>query len=203
MLPLCWFLLWRGNCTFIVLCLKIWGQGFLAYGTLKVFGQPLAAFAHPADLFCRVAYHQGMVRDVLCHDGAGADKGIAADGVATDDGAVGTQGGALPDKGGADLVHLADFGAGVVDIGENHGGAAEDAVFKGDAFIDADVVLDLAFGADGGVGADDDVLADVAGFADFGIGEDVGEVPDLRFFAYLYIIIYYSCFVGEKTNVRS
>ena len=146
----------------------------------SIFINPLSAVTCPADLSGRIADHERMIWNVFCYNGTRADEGVTADGVATDDGAVGTQGGALPDKGGADLVHLADFGAGVVDIGENHGGAAEDAVFQRDAFIDGDVVLDFAFVADGRVGADDDVLADIAVFADFGAGEDVGEMPNSR-----------------------
>ncbi len=81
---------------------------------------------------------------------------------------------------GTDLVHFADFRSGVVDVGEDHRGAAENAVFEGDTFVDTDIVLDFAFVADDCVGTDDDVLADVAVLADVGTGEDVGEVPDSR-----------------------
>jgi len=153
-------------------------------------------------LLGRVAHHQGVVGDVFRHNGAGADEGVAADCVATDDGAVGAERRAFLDEGGAHLIHLSDFGAGVVDVGEDHRGAAEDAVFKGDALIDGYVVLDFAFVADDGVGSDDDILPDVAVFADFRAGEDVGEVPDLRFFANFYTFVYDSRFVGEKSNSR-
>ena len=76
-----------------------------------------------------------------------------------DDGAVGPQGGAFLDEAWADLVHLGDFRPWVDDVGEDHGGAAEDAVFQGNAFIDADIVLDLAFVADGDIRADNAILA--------------------------------------------
>ncbi len=121
-----------------------------------------------------------MVGDIFRHDGAGADEGVTADGVATDDGAVGAERCTSFDKGGADLVHLADFRPWIIDVGKDHGRTAEDAVFQSDAFIDGDVVLDFAFIADGRVGADDDVLADIAVFADFGAGEDVGKMPNSR-----------------------
>ena len=124
-----------------------------------------------------------MIGDVLGHYGAGTDEGVLADGVAADDSAVGAEGCALFHEGGADLIHFPDFGAGVVDICEDHRGAAEDAVFEGDAFIDRDVVLNFALFADCGVGADDDILADVAVLADLRAGEDVGEVPDFGAFA--------------------
>jgi len=145
---------------------------------LQVRGQTLAAFAHPADPAGGIAGHEGVVGDVLRHHGAGADEGVAADGVAADDGAVGPQGGAALDEGGAYLVHLADLGPGVVDVREDHGGAAEDAVFEGDAFIDGDVVLDLAAGADDGIRADDDVLADVAVLADSRTTQNIRKMPD-------------------------
>ena len=45
-------------------------------------------------MFCRIAYHEGVVRDILCDHGHGADEGIFPDSVAADDGAVGPQGGA-------------------------------------------------------------------------------------------------------------
>jgi len=141
-----------------------------------------------------------VVGDVFGHDGAGADEGVAANGVAADDGAVGPQGGAALDEGGADLIHLSDFGAGVEDVGEDHGRAAEDAVFQGDTFVDGDVVLNFAFVADDGVWAYYDVLADVAVLADFGAGEDVGEVPDFGALADLDVVVDDGCFVGEKTR---
>ena len=124
-----------------------------------------------------------MVGDVPGDDGPGADKGVPADRDAADDGAVGPQGGAPPDDGGPDLVHLRDLRPGVVDVREDHGGAAEDPFLQGNPLVDGDVVLDLAAGADGDIRADDDVLADVAPLAHGGTGEDVGEVPDLRAFA--------------------
>jgi len=74
--------------------------------------------------------------------------------MATDDGTVSSQGGTFFYKGRAHLIHLANFCAGVEDVREDHRGAAEDAIFQGDAFIDGDVVLDFAFVADDCVGAD-------------------------------------------------
>lgn len=109
-----------------------------------------------------------MSWDVFRHDGTGADEGILANSVATDDCAVGAECCALFDEGGTHLVHLANFRPGVVDIGKDHRRAAEDTVFQSDAFIDGYVVLDFAFVADDGVGADDNVLAYVAVFPDFG-----------------------------------
>jgi len=121
-----------------------------------------------------------MVGYVFGHDRTRTDEGVTANGMATNDGAIGAEGCALFDKGGADLVHFAYFSPRVVYVGEYHRRAAEDAVFQGYAFIDADIVLNFAFVADDCVGADDDVLSDVAVLADFGTGEDVGEMPNSR-----------------------
>ena len=95
-------------------------------------------------------------------------------------------------EGGSHLVHLADFRPGVVDVGEDHGRAAEDAVFQGHSFVDGDVVLDFAVFADGDIRADHHVLADVAVFADSGIAEDVGEVPDFAFRSRWYTFVIYN-----------
>jgi hypothetical protein len=114
-----------------------------------------------------------VIGNILSYHRPGADEGILAYGMATDDGTVGPQGGAFLDEGGADLIHLGDLRPWVVDVREDHRRAAEDAVFQGDSFINAHVVLDLASVAYGGVGADDDILSDIAVFADFGTGEDM------------------------------
>ena len=141
-----------------------------------------------------------MVGDVFRDDRAGTDEGVAADGVAADDGAVSAKCCASFDKGGSHLVHFADFRPRVVDVCENHRWATEDTIFQSDAFVNADVVLDFALVANDCVRADDDVLADVAVLSDFGAGKDVGEVPYLSFFAYFNAFVYDSRFVGEKTS---
>jgi hypothetical protein len=51
------------------------------------------------------------------------------------DGAVGPHGGAFLHEGWANLIHLANFRPGIVDIGKNHGRPSEDAIFQGAFFI--------------------------------------------------------------------
>jgi len=145
--------------------------------------QFLAAGAHQADLFGGVADHQGMVGDIFGHDGAGADEGVLTDGIAADNGAIGTECRALLNKCWPYLIHFTDFRPWIIDVGKDHGGSAKNAVFQRYAFIDADIVLNFALVADFGVGTDNNVLADVAVVADFGAGKDVGEVPHLCAFA--------------------
>ena len=95
----------------------------------SIFINPLSAVTCPSDLSGRIADHERMIRNVFCYNGTRADEGVTADGVATDDGAVGAERSAALDERGADLIHFADFRSGVVDVGENHGRTAEDAVF--------------------------------------------------------------------------
>lgn len=147
---------------------------------MKVIVQLFPAFAHPPALAGRVAGHEGVVGNVFGDHSACADEGVTPDGVAADDCAVGAKGCSFFYQCWSHLIHFADFRSWVDDVGKNHRWAAEDTIFEDDTFINADVVLDFAFVAYFGIGADDDVLADVAVFTDLGTGEDVGEVPDFR-----------------------
>lgn len=156
---------------------------------MALFIQFFTAFTHPADMSRWIAHHKGVVGDILGNHRSGADERIFPDGMAADDGAVGPKGGAFLDEGGADLVHLGDFRSGVVDICKDHGGPAEDAVFQGDAFVNAHIVLDFALVANDDIGTDDHVLTDVAVLAYFGAGEDVGKVPDLCAFADAHVVV--------------
>ena len=70
-------------------------------------------------------------------------------------------------QGGTNLVHFADFGPWVVDVGKNHTWSTEDAIFEIYTVEDGDVVLDLALVTYSYVWADDRVLADVAVGTDF------------------------------------
>lgn len=119
-----------------------------------------------------------------------------------DDCAVCPQSGAFFDNCGTDIVHLGDFGSGVVDIGEYHRWPAEYTIFESNAFVNTDVVLDFAFVTDSGVGTDDAVLANVAVLADFRTAQDMREMPDFRFFANSDVVIDDGSFVVEKTRVR-
>lgn len=130
-----------------------------------------------------------MIGNILRDDRPSSNKRVFTDGMAADNRAVGPQRGALPDERGPDLVHLPDFCPGVVDIGEDHRGAAEDAVFEGNALVDTYIVLDLASVADGDIRTDHAVLPDIAVLADLGPREDMGEVPDLCTFANFDIVV--------------
>jgi len=78
---------------------------------------------------------------------------------------------------------ISNFRPGIADINENHRGPAEDHIFKGNAFINTNIVLDLAFVAYLHIWTDEAVLADVKVLADGGAGEDVREMPDFCAFA--------------------
>src|SRR5690606_34199923 len=121
--------------------------------------QLLAKLAHPANLFGRHSYHQRISWHVLVDHRAGAYEGVLANSHAAYNGAVGAQGGAFFDQGVAVLVLAFDQRPGVVDVGEDHAGAAEYALFKGNIVIDRDVILHLAVIADNNPITDKDVLS--------------------------------------------
>lgn len=138
-----------------------------------------------------------MVGDIFGYDCTGTYKGVSSDGDAADDGAVCAQGSAFfnPDRPG--LIHFAHPCTRVINIGEDHWGAAEYVVFQGYVFIDRYIVLDFALIAYLDFRSNDDVLADVAVFADVGAGHDVAEVPDFGSFAYLAVVVDVGWFVYE------
>ena len=96
---------------------------------LTVSGKPFTAFAGPADLFGRVADHQGVVGDVFIYYCPCPNEAVAAEGGAAYNCGIGADGGAFFHQCGAHLVHFADFRPGVIDIGKHHGGAAKHTVF--------------------------------------------------------------------------
>ena len=108
-----------------------------------------------------------MIGYIFCHNCTGTDKSIVTDGMATDNSTVGAQCSTFFYQRRAHLIHLADFRPGVVDVGKDHRGAAENTIFQCNTFIDADVVLYLAFVADHSIRTNDYILTDVAVFADF------------------------------------
>jgi hypothetical protein len=148
-------------------------------GTYSSMVKFLSTCTHPSDSFCRITHHKGMIEYIFRHNSTSTNKGVFPNGMAADDGAVGSQCGTLLDEGGADLVHLGDFCTRVIDVRKDHRRAAEDTIFQCDTLVDGYVVLNFAFVADGYVGADNNILADIAVFTNLGTGKDVGEVPYL------------------------
>jgi len=109
--------------------------GLAADHAFKVVAQTLTADAHPANLLGRIAEHQRVVGYVPgdhrpCPDKAAAQRRPA------DDRRIGSDGRALLDQCGPHLVHLPNLRPGVVDIGEDHRGATEDAVLQPDTFLE-------------------------------------------------------------------
>ena len=152
--------------------------------------------AHPADLFGWDADHQGVGFDIAVDDSTGGDECIFTDGCAADNGGVGTYGCAALNQGIAVFVFAADGRARVVHVGEDHAGAAEHIVFKGDVVIDGDIVLYLAVVADGHAVADKDILAQGAIAANFGAAADVYPLPDAATFTNLGALINDGCGVN-------
>lgn len=152
--------------------------------------------AHPADLACRHPDHQRIGRHVAVDDGAGADEGVLAHGVAADDGAVGSQGRAALDQRVAIFVFAGDATAGVIDVGKDHARAAENVVLQRDVVVHRDVVLHLDVVADHHLVADKHVLAKGAITADDRLSADMNPMPDAGVFANL------GAFVDDRRRVN-
>ncbi len=136
--------------------------------------------AHPADLACRHADHEGVGFDVFVDHCACAHKGVFTDGDAADHGAVSPERGPFFDEGIAVFVFALDKGAGVVHVGKDHAGAAENALFERDVVVHADVILHFAAVADGDLIAHENILTEGHIFADFCAATHMDKVPDAR-----------------------
>ena len=138
-----------------------------------------------------------MIGNIFGDHRPGADEGITPEGMAADDCAVCSQGGAFFDEGGTNLIHLGNLRPGIVDVGKNHGRSAEYTVFQSDTFVNADVVLNLAIVSDNHPVGNKYVLSDIAIFPDQRAGTDMSPVPDTGSCADAGAVIYASGFVDE------
>jgi len=80
---------------------------------------------HPADLSGGNAGHEGVGLDALGDDGPGADEGVLAERDAAHDGGVGPDRRPSPHQGAAVFVLARNGRPRIMDIGEDHAGAAE------------------------------------------------------------------------------
>ena len=158
--------------------------------------------AHPADLPRGYAGHQRIGLDVAINYGASRDESILANSNATDDSAVGAKRCTLSDEGAAVFVLAGNCRARIVDVGEDHTGATENVILKGNVIVDRDVVLHLGVVADDDLVADEDVLAERTVFADLGSATDMYPVPDSRAFADLRAFVDYGGGVDSGGGVH-
>ena len=127
----------------------------------------------------RIPRNQCVGRYVSRHDCSGANKGVGADIVTTDDGGIGSNTGAAPNVSAGELAAAVDSAAWIGYVGEYAAGTEEDVVVAGDASIDANVVLNLDVCAQDYAGGDHDVLSNIAALADHSARHDVAEMPNL------------------------
>ncbi len=142
----------------------------------------LSVFTHPAHLLGGHAHHQGIGLNIFINYRAGPDKSKFTNSDATHYGAVRAERGALFDQSVTVLVFALNQRTRVIDVGEDHAGAAEDSFFERYVVVNRDVVLDFAVVADDDLVADEDVLAERYALADFGAAANVGPVPDATAF---------------------
>lgn len=116
---------------------------------------------------------------------------MLAQGVATDDGGVGTDGCSTLDQRrhpelGSTLGK--ESARGEV-VGKNTGGTTKNALLQGYPAVDRNIVLELAVVADDDIAAYEAVLPDHAPLAEIGTARDMAEVPDLRAIADGYVSV--------------
>jgi len=100
----------------------------IAFDADQVLLQPFSTHTYPAGLAGGIARNQGMVRHVPGDHGPDSHKSITADSHSADKGADSSEGSMIFDQGVPDLVHLADGGSGIEDIGKHHTWPAEDTL---------------------------------------------------------------------------
>ena len=160
-----------------------------ATGAAEGVVKTLATFTDPAELTGGDSDHQGVILDILGDDRAAADKGTFADGMTTDDGAVGSEGGTFSDERPSIGTVNGEVGTGRGDVSKDAGGAAEHVVLYLYTFIDRDIVLDADPIADVHIVANVDILTQRAVPAETGTALDMAEMPDLRSLTDFHIII--------------
>ena len=101
------------------------------------------------------------------------------------------------DQGGSHLIHFPDLGPRIINIGENHGRPAEDAVLECHAFVNGYIVLDLTLLSNGHIRPDDHVLADIAVFTNGRVGKHMREMPDFGTSTDIHLVVNNSGLVDE------
>jgi len=139
----------------------------------------MAVAAHPGFLAGGIAYHEGIVGDVLGHDAAGSNETVAAQRHPADDRGVRADRGPATDHGLLVEVVPVDLAAGIGDVGQNTGRPQEDVVLNRGSRIDRDVVLNLDVVADDNPTSHIDILPEDAILPNPGPSQYMTKVPDL------------------------
>ena len=158
----------------------------------------MAAFAHPPYLPGRNPGHQSIIFHVPCHHGTGGDQRRAADRMAANDGAVGSQGSSLAyERARVRAMHRKMRPRGT-HIREYARRAAKHVILQFYAFVDGYVVLDTDAVSNPDVVRDIDILSQRTVAPDDGSFLNVAEMPNLRPRADGYAIVDITAFVNEE-----
>jgi len=167
--------------------------GFAAYRLLFAGGngerQANSTGTHPANLNSGNTKHQGEGGNIFGNHRSGTDHAMLAQGIAADDGGIGTDGRTSFDQRRNPKLSSAlgkQRPRGKV-IGKNAGGTAKNPLLQSYPTVDGDVVLELAVVADKDITADEAVLPNAAPLAKSGTAGNMAEVPHLRTIANNYI----------------
>ena len=135
---------------------------------------------HPAMLFRRHAEHHCVIRHIISHNGTCSNKGISTNRNTTDNGSIGANGGASPDKRFLVQCFPNNLGTRIRNVCQNAGGAKEHIVLDGDTVVNGHIVLDLNIVTYDAAGGDHCVLAKGTACANLRASAHVAKMPDTR-----------------------
>ena len=159
--------------------------------------QATTTLAHPPYLPGRNTSHQSIIFYVPCHHGSSGDQRRAANGIAANDGAIGTQGSPLAyERARVRAMHreMRPWGTSVRKYARR---AAEDVILQLYAFVNGYVVLDTDAVSDPDVVRDIDILSQRTVTSDDGTLLNMAEMPNLRSRADGHAIVDITAFVNE------
>ena len=158
----------------------------------------LPALAHPPDLLGRYAGHQSIILDILGHNGTGGYQGATPYRMAAHYRAIRTEGGSLAHaRTRVNSVHR-EVRPRSIYIRKNAGRATEDIVFKLNAFVDGNIVLDPDTIPNADIIANIHILSQGTILSDDSPALDMAEMPNFRSSANQDAVIHVTALVNKK-----
>ena len=160
--------------------------------------QTMTTLAHPPYLPGRYPSHQSIILYVFRHNGAGSDQSTAPYRMTTHYCAISTEGGSLAHARTRVNTVNREVRPRSIYIRKNAGRATEDIVFKLNAFVDGNIVLDPDTIPNVDIVANIHILAQGTILTDNSPALDMAEMPNFRSGANLDAVIHVTTLVNEK-----
>ena len=160
--------------------------------------QTTTTLAHPPYLPGRYPSHQSIILYVFRHNGSGSNQGATSYRMTTHYRAIRTEGGSLAHaRTRVNSVHR-EVRPRSIYIRKNAGRATEDIVFKLNAFVDRNIVLDPDTIPNADIVTNIHILAQGTILSDDSPPLDMAEMPNFRPGANLDAVIHVTALVNEK-----